>query len=72
MRRIFTAVVLLVSMTLQAQNVIRDTMGFSTAASGNAAELLRGQISNVRVSSIDGNPVGGVNVNIRGINFCIA
>ena len=68
MRNIFTAAVLLVSMTLQAQNVIKDTLGFQTAASGNVAEMLRGQISNVRVSSIDGNPVGGSNVNIRGIN----
>ena len=69
MRKIFTAAVLLVSMTLQAQNVIKDTLGFQTAASGNVAEMLRGQISNVRVSSIDGNPVGGSNVNIRGIRF---
>jgi TonB-dependent SusC/RagA subfamily outer membrane receptor len=68
MKRIFTAALLLVSAALHSHNTVTDTLGFLTAASGNAAEFLRGQISNVRVSSIDGNPVGGVNVNIRGIN----
>lgn len=68
MKRIFTALLLLASAALHAQNIVTDTLGLSTAASGNVVEMLRGQISNVRVSSIDGNPVGGVNVNIRGVN----
>lgn len=68
MKRILTAAVLLMSAAAYAQDTVTDTLGFTTSASGNVAELLRGQISNVRVSSIDGNPVGGVNVNIRGIN----
>ena len=68
MKRFVTLVAMLWAVSVQAQNTVTDTLGFATASSGNAAELLRGQISNVRVSSIDGNPVGGVNVNIRGIN----
>lgn len=59
----------LVSLTgARAGDITKDTLGIRTAAAGNAAELLRGQISGVRVSSLDGNPVGGVNINIRGIN----
>lgn len=68
MKRILTAAVLLMASAAYAQDTVTDTLGFTTSASGNVAELLRGQISNVRVSSIDGNPVGGVNLNIRGIN----
>ena len=68
MKRIITAAALLLAISAHAQNIVVDTLGFSTAAAGNVAELLRGKVSNVRVSSIDGNPVGGVNVNIRGIN----
>jgi len=68
MKRIITAAALLLAISAHAQNIVTDTLGFSTAAAGNVAELLRGKVSNVRVSSIDGNPVGGVNVNIRGIN----
>lgn len=51
-----------------AQNIVADTLGFASAASANAVELLRGQVSGVRVSSVDGNPMGGLNINIRGIN----
>lgn len=51
-----------------AQLTVRDTVGITTAANWNAAEMLRGRISGVRVSSMDGNPVGGANINIRGVN----
>ncbi|MCQ2175601.1 MAG: TonB-dependent receptor plug domain-containing protein [Bacteroidales bacterium] len=47
---------------------VSDTLGFSTASASNVAELLRGKVSGVRVSQIDGNPAGLMNVNIRGIN----
>lgn len=57
-----------VGVAVYGQNTVSDTLGFRTAAAGNAVELLRGQIAGVRVSSIDGNPVGAVNVHIRGLN----
>lgn len=56
------------SLSLAANGIVTDTTGFRTAASGNVAELLRGHVAGVRVSSIDGNPAGAVNINIRGIN----
>ena len=59
---------LCICQALPGRDVVSDTLGFKTASSWNAAELLRGEIAGVRVSSIDGNPVGGVNVHIRGIN----
>ena len=68
MKRFFIAAALLLTAATHAQEKVTDALGFTTSSSGNVAELLRGQISNVRVSAIDGNPVGGVNVNIRGIN----
>jgi len=63
-----TALALLTGAGAAAQNVVKDTTGFKTASSGNVAEMLRGQLSGVRVSSVDGNPVGALNVNIRGLN----
>ena len=48
--------------------VFRDSLGVMSKAGISASELLVGKVSGVRVSSIDGNPVGGTNVNIRGIN----
>ena len=57
-----------ISFAAFAREEVVDTIGVRTAAAGNPVELLRGKISSVRVSSIDGNPVGALNVNIRGIN----
>lgn len=65
---IISSVFAALSLSLAAGNVVTDTTGFRTASSGNAAELLRGQVAGVRVSAIDGNPVGGLNINIRGVN----
>lgn len=66
-RFIILAAMLLCSSTMGFAQV-SDTLGFSTAAASNALELLRGKVSGVRVSQIDGNPSGLMNVNIRGIN----
>lgn len=69
MRRLLVIPALILSLNvLSARNVFRDTTGISSNMAGNVLELLRGQISGVRVSSIDGSPVGGINVNIRGVN----
>ncbi len=57
---------------LQAQagmsNEVRDTVGTFTMSVENVASMLLGRIPGVRVSSVDGNPLGNFNVNIRGIN----
>lgn len=70
MKKILVSAVLasVFALSASAGVIITDTLGIRTAASDNVAELLRGQVAGVRVSSIDGNPVGGVNVNIRGVN----
>lgn len=67
-RRILTFSVLALLAGTQAYAQFTDSLGFSTAAASNASELLRGRVSGVRVSSIDGNPSGLVNVHIRGLN----
>ncbi len=53
---------------LGAQNVVKDTLEVGKAVAYTPANLLQGQMSGVRVSSIDGNPNGAINVNIRGLN----
>lgn len=40
----------------------------SAKAQETVADMLRGEVAGVYVGSFDGNPVGNVNVNIRGIN----
>lgn len=45
-----------------------DSLETSKAVAYNPADLIRGRIAGVRVSSIDGNVNGETNVNIRGIN----
>ena len=49
-------------------HVVKDTAGVFSASIDNAASMLLGRIPGVRVSSIDGNPLGNLNVNIRGVN----
>lgn len=55
------------SSTVYSQSVA-DTTDFMRILANNPAEMLRGQISGVRVSEMDGNPLGALNVNIRGVN----
>lgn len=66
-KQILTILLLLVGIPVGAQ-VFRDSTGFRTDLADNVAELLRGSLPGVRVSNIDGNPVGAMNVHIRGIN----
>ena len=69
MKKILISIIMLsAAAAAGAQNTVSDTLGFRQAASINSADLLRGQISGVRVSSVDGNPAGSLNVYIRGIN----
>ena len=51
-----------------AQDIVEDRTGFTAASSDNVAEMLKGKVAGVRVSDIDGNPLGFQNVHIRGIN----
>lgn len=60
--------ILCAAVSSYALEVIADTVGFKKAGAFNAVELLRGEVSGVRVSATDGNPAGLMNVNIRGIN----
>lgn len=53
---------------LAAKNAVTDSLEVRKTIANNPAELLRSSLSGVRVSEIDGNPNGAVNVNIRGIN----
>lgn len=57
-----------VSLPAMSQEFSADSLGFRTATANDATDLLRGQIAGVRISSIDGNPLGDVSVNIRGIS----
>ena len=52
----------------QAQNTILDTLEVNKATAQTPAALVAGQVSGVRVSSLDGGPNGAVNTNIRGVN----
>lgn len=67
-KAIISALTLLYCAFCFAQNIVEDPYGFISSSSANVAEILRGGISGVRVTSIDGNPVGGTNINIRGVN----
>jgi len=62
-------VILLASpVLLPAQEVKVDTLGGARSTASSPAGLLKGSLSGVRVSSVDGSPNGHLNVNIRGIN----
>ena len=60
----------LFSAVISAENgiMIKDTLGFDKAVSQTPATLVKGRISGVRVSLVDGSPNGAINTNIRGIN----
>lgn len=51
-----------------SQDTVKDSLEFSRATASSPAELLRGMVSGVRVSSIDGSTNGAFNTNIRGLN----
>ena len=53
---------------VSAQDFVVDSLMFRSSIYTNPAELLRGQVSGVRVSATDGSPFGDMNINIRGVN----
>ena len=69
-KRILAVICLLSSMAahLAAGEIVTDTLGTVKSVATGPADLIRGEISGVRVSSVDGSPNGQLNVNIRGLN----
>ena len=67
---IFTLVGLALAMTgaYAAEDTVKDTLVTVKSVATSPAGLIKGQISGVRVSSIDGASNGLQNVNIRGLN----
>lgn len=65
---ILTNLCLAVSVVGVAQTVENDGVGQLESIAASPAELLRGELSGVRVSAVDGSPDGMLNVNIRGLN----
>lgn len=53
---------------MSAENIVIDTLGTAKSVATSPAELLKGKLSGVRVSALDGNPNGHQNLNIRGLN----
>ena len=51
-----------------AQVVATDTLGSAKSVAVSPAELLRGEVSGVRVSAVDGSSNGLYNVHLRGLN----
>lgn len=66
------AVICLLSICLRTQVsakvVVTDSLCVGKTVAMSPAELIRGEVSGARVSSVDGNPNGTFNVNIRGLN----
>lgn len=58
----------LVAPGLHAGDQARDTLGFAKSVSKTPASLLRGEVSGVRVSAIDGSLDGASSVTVRGLN----
>jgi TonB-dependent SusC/RagA subfamily outer membrane receptor len=69
-KRILAVICLLSLMAVQlaAGEIVTDTLGTVKSVATGPADLLRGELSGVRVSSVDGSPNGQLNVNIRGLN----
>ena len=70
LKRILTAILLMLLplYSIRASVVPADTLGGAKSLATGPVELLKGKLSSVRVSSVDGSPNGLLNVNIRGLN----
>lgn len=69
-RKLFAAVFALAlsSPGLIAGDVAKDTLGIAKSVARSTASLLRGEVSGVRVSSLDGSLSGVESVLVRGLN----
>lgn len=63
---LFTALVALAAFQLNAGQPVRDTLEFTKSYASGVEELLRGAVSGVRVSALDGG--GAYNTAVRGLN----
>ena len=69
MKKIYAYLLLILAPVLAgAQNAVSDTSDFRAMISASVVDMLRGEVPGVRVSSTDGNPLGLMNVNMRGVN----
>ena len=70
LKRILTAgsAVALMALPLSAKPVEADTLGGIRSVATSPADLIRGEVSGVRVSAVDGGADGLQNVYIRGFN----
>lgn len=66
--KLAVVIMLLFPMLLSAETVVIDTLGGAKSIATSPAELLKGKVSGVRVSALDGSPNGHLNMNIRGVN----
>lgn len=53
---------------MSAEVMVTDTLGGVKSIAASPAEIIRGEVSGVRVSAVDGSPNGLLNVNLRGLN----
>lgn len=69
MKKIYAYLLLILAPVLAgAQNAVSDTSDFRAMISASVVDMLRGEVPGVRVSSTGGNPLGLMNVNMRGVN----
>lgn len=66
-KTVFSIISAAICMTAGAQ-AFSDSLEFVRAYSTSPAEMLKGQVAGVRVSSYDGSVNGALNVSIRGVN----
>lgn len=57
-----------IAVSMQAQDIVKDTLRFESNATVSAKDLLRGQVAGVRVSGTDGNFNSTMNTTIRSLN----
>ena len=57
-----------VSAVMTAQEVVVDTLGGGKSVAVSPADLLKGEVSGVRVSAVDASRNGLQNVHVRGLN----
>lgn len=71
MNRSVLLIVALIALTgrwAYAQDFVTDSLSYKASVLASPADLLRAQVAGVKVSSTDGNQMGEVLVNVRGIN----
>ena len=68
MRQLSILALLILSFSSYAQTIKVDSLHTYVSHYADVAELLKGQVSGVRVSAVNGSPDEGMRVDIRGVN----